>query len=174
MGAGDDYQLRYLSLMKDPLRILSKKYDIKFSIVSSFSNKLNQAFVNEPYEVNFGLDKWVPIESMPGMISDFDIGVMPLTDTIYEKGKCAMKALEYMSMEIPVVASAVGENNYAVIDGYNGFLAKNTIDWVKNLEKLILDRNLRRIMGKNGRRFVEDNYSKRVITERIINIIGGL
>ncbi|MEN6294149.1 MAG: glycosyltransferase family 4 protein [Methanobacterium sp.] len=174
LGEGTDYQLRYLRLMKEPLRNLSKRYDIKFRIISAFSDKIKQEFINEPYEVDFGLDKWVPIESIPEAISDFDIGVMPLTDGLLEKGKCAMKALEYMSLEKPVVASAVGENNHAIIDGYNGFLAHNTTDWVENIEKLIIDINLRRLIGKNGRKFVEDNYSKKVITERFINVIGGL
>lgn len=174
MGNGDDYQLRYLNILKEPLRILSKNYDIKFRIVSALSNKVKQAFANEPYDVDFGLDRWVKIESMPEIISDFDIGVMPLTDNIYEKGKCAMKALEYMSLEKPVVASAVGENNYVIKNDYNGFLASDTEDWVKFLEKLILNNKLRRDMGKNGRRFVEENYSLKVITKRISKIIEEL
>ena len=168
MGNGDNYQLRYLKLLKEPLKILSKKYDLKFRIISALSNKTIQEFGNEPYEVDFGLDKWVPIEYMPEIISDFDIGVMPLTNGELEKGKCAMKALEYMSMGIPVVASAVGENNYVIKNGYNGFLAHNKNEWINNLEKLILNSVLRKKIGKNACNFVKDNYSLKIVVKKFI------
>lgn len=171
LGEGTDYQLRYLRLMKKPLRNISRKYDIKFRIISAFSNKIKKEFINEPYEVDFGFDKWVPIESIPKVISDFDIGIMPLTDGLLEKGKCSMKALEYMSMGIPVIASAVGENNYVIKNGYNGFLAVDANDWVKYMEKLILDKNLRMRIGKNGQKFVEDYYSKKVIIKMYLKHI---
>ena len=81
------------------------------------------------------------------MISDFDIGVMPLLDEPYAQGKCAMKALEYMSMGIPVVASPVGENVFAIKHGYNGFLAPSSEEWQECLEKLIIDVSFRRENG---------------------------
>lgn len=174
LGAGTKDQLHYLRLLKEPLRNLARKYDIKFKIVSALSKEVRMEFKNEGFDVDFGLDHWVPIEKTPRLISDFDIGVMPLTDDGLSRGKCSMKALEYMSMRIPVVASAVGENNYAIKNGYNGFLASTSEEWTKYLEKLILDDNLRKKMGNNGRNFVEENYSLKVVVDKMTKIMEKL
>lgn len=174
LGAGTELQLPYLRILKRPLKILSQKYDVKFKIVSALSEKVRNEFKNLGFEVDFGLDHWVPIEKIPDLISDFDIGVMPLTDNPFSRGKCAMKALEYMAMEIPVVASAVGENKYVIKEGYNGFLASNEEEWIKSLETLILDERLREEMGKNGRKTVEEKYSLNVIGEKMYNIINNV
>ena len=71
------------------------------------------------------------------------IGVMPLTDDAWTRGKCAFKLLQYMAASLPCVASAVGANREAVIDGYNGFHAAAVDDWERNLERLIVSPELR-------------------------------
>lgn len=174
LGAGTELQLPYLRILKRPLKILSQKYDVKFKIVSALSKKVRNEFKNLGLEVDFGLDHWVPLEKIPDLIADFDIGVMPLTDDPFSRGKCAMKALEYMAMEIPVVASDVGENKYAIKEGYNGFLASNEKEWIEKLEALILDRNLRKEMGKKGRIIVEKRYSLQVVGNTLKKILEGL
>lgn len=173
LGSGSETQLPNLRMLKKPLINLSQKYDIKFKIVSALSGKVRSEFSDLGFEVDFGLDHWVPLEDIPKQVSDFDIGVMPLTNDNFSKGKCAMKAIEYMSMEIPVVASAVGENNYAIKHGYNGFLAGNEDEWVEYLEKLILDRNLRKKIGKKGRKIVEKRYSLEVVGKDMAKIINN-
>jgi glycosyltransferase involved in cell wall biosynthesis len=65
------------------------------------------------------------------------IGVMPLTDDAWSRGKCAFKLLQYMAASLPCVASPVGANTEAVIDGFNGFHAASDLDWERNLERLI-------------------------------------
>lgn len=174
LGGGVGHQLNYLKLVKEPLEILSKKYNIKFKMVSALSQEVRDEFENVNFNVDYGLDYWVPIEKIPGLIADFDIGVMPLIDSPFEKGKCSMKALEYMSMGKPVVASNVGENNYVIKNGFNGYLSSNTIEWVENIEKLISNKNIREKMGKNGRKFVKNNYSLNVIAEKIVQIAEDL
>ena len=171
LGSGTKYQLRYLRLLKDPLKKLVQKYDIKFKIISALAKEVRDEFAYLGSKVDFGLDHWVPLEEIPMIVSDFDIGVMPLTDEPFARGKCAMKALEYMAMGIPVVASAVGENKYVIENGQNGFLVYSPEDWIRYLEKLILDRNLREKIGKNGRRIVEEKYSVKVVADKIIDII---
>ena len=174
LGAGTKDQLHYLRILKEPLRNLNRKYDIKFKIVSALSKEVITEFKNEKFDVDFGLDHWVPLDQTPQLISDFDIGVMPLTDDPFSRGKCAMKALEYMSMEIPTIASDVGENRYVIKNGVNGFLASNSGDWVKYISMLIEDMQLRREIGKNGRKTVINNYSVKIISEKLANIIVGL
>lgn len=171
LGGGNRYQLRFLRLLKEPLKYLAKRYPIRFKIVSSECKEVKDEFKDIGCEVDFGLDYWAPLEEIPGHISDFDIGVMPLTEEPFSNGKCAMKALEYMSMNIPVVASAVGENIYVINHGYNGLLVSNTQEWINCLEMLVKSVSLRGILGKNGRKTVEEKYSIGIITSKIMNAL---
>lgn len=171
LGSGTKFQLRYLLLLKEPLKQLSDKYDIKFKMISAFSEEIRKEFTNQGYEVDYGLEHWVPISETPRLISDFDIGVMPLLDEPFAKGKCAMKALEYMAMGIPVVVSAVGENNYAVKHNENGYLASNIDDWYKYLSMLIENKNLRKQVGIKGLKTVDESYSLKICVKRLISII---
>ncbi|MBF4475247.1 glycosyltransferase family 4 protein [Methanobacterium formicicum] len=174
LGNGNDFQLRYLKMLKEPLKRIAENHSIKFRIISALSGNVRKEFKNENYEVDFGFDKWVPLNYIPKEISDFDIGVMPLTDDTFAKGKCAMKALEYMAMGIPVVVSSVGENNYVIKNSFNGFLVSDTEEWVKVLEKLIHDTNLRKVIGSNGIETVKEKYSLDVVTLKFLEIFRGL
>lgn len=171
LGAGTKDQLHYLRLLKEPLRNLNRKYDIKFKIVSALSKEVIMEFKNEAFDVDFGLDYWAPLNKMPSLIADFDIGVMPLSDDPYSRGKCAMKALEYMAMGIPVVASDVGENRYVIDNEVNGFLASNTEEWVNNLNLLIENKNIREKIGKKGLETVEKKYSLKVCGAMLADIL---
>ena len=93
------------------------------------------------------------------MIASFDIGIMPLPDDDWEKGKCAYKLIQYMACGLPVVASSVGMNREVVNEGWNGFLANNFKEWCNALELLIQDEGLRKRLGQNGRKLVEENYT---------------
>jgi glycosyltransferase involved in cell wall biosynthesis len=88
-----------------------------------------------------------------------DIGIMPLPDDEWTKGKCGFKALQYMAMEKPTVVSAVGVNTTIVDHGINGYLVYRPDEWITYLEKLILDKTLRAQMGKSGRLKVINHYS---------------
>ena len=92
-------------------------------------------------------------------LSTFSIGIMPLTDTLWTRGKCGYKILQYMAAGVPVVASAVGANNDIITDGVNGFLAKTSDDWVRSISSLVQDPKLRRTFGLRGRELVEKKYS---------------
>jgi len=91
-----------------------------------------------------------------------DIGVYPLDDDEWSKGKCGFKAIEFMACGVPVVASAVGVNRTIVQDGANGFLASTEDEWVEKLSRLLTDVELRRRFAAAGRRTIEDGYSLRV------------
>jgi glycosyltransferase involved in cell wall biosynthesis len=92
-------------------------------------------------------------------LAESHIGVMPLTDDAWSRGKCAFKLLQYMAAALPCVASPVGANAEAVIDGLNGFHATNVDQWEQGLEKLIVSPDLRARFGAKGRERVQQRYS---------------
>ena len=91
-----------------------------------------------------------------------DVGVYPLADDEWSKGKCGFKAIEFMACGVPVVAAAVGVNREIVQDGRNGFLAAGEDEWVDKLGRLLSDPDLRRRFAAAGRRTVEERYSVHV------------
>lgn len=99
-------------------------------------------------------------------IRGFDIGIMPLDDTGWERGKCAYKLLQVMAAGRPVVASPIGANRTLVRDGINGFLADTTDRWVQVLTALIDDPDLRTRMGLEALQTIKDRYTiERVLPE---------
>lgn len=92
-------------------------------------------------------------------IQQFDVGLMPLPDEPFERGKCGYKLIQYMACALPVIASPVGVNQTIVEPGINGFLATTPEDWVKALRTLQQNPTLRRQMGLAGRQKVEEFYS---------------
>src|SRR4030095_16634048 len=100
----------------------------------------------------------------------FDIGIMPLHDTPWERGKCAYKLLQVMAAGKPVIASPVGANAQVVQHGVNGFLANTAEEWTEALQKLTTDPELRRRMGAAARTTVEDRYSVATVGPRLATI----
>lgn len=96
-------------------------------------------------------------------INRLDIGIMPLTDTDWEKGKCAYKLIQYMACGLPIVGSPVGVNTEIIKQGVNGFLPANEREWVRCLGQLITDRELRAKMGEAGVKTVQQQYTIQVI-----------
>ena len=174
LGAGTRYQLPYLKILKNPLNRLARKYDFKLKIVSALSKSIRAEFTDQQFEVDFGLDHWVPIEQILELIADFDIGVMPLTDDPWSRGKCAMKLLEYMSMKLATVSSAVGENRYVIDHGCNGFLASSPEEWMDDIGRLIEDLDLRKELGENGYKTVKERYSLQAVVDTLEQVIKEL
>ncbi len=102
--------------------------------------------------------KWKMEEEFADLNS-FDIGIMPVPDTEWAKGKCGFKAILYMSCGLPVVVSPVGANLEIIDEGVNGFFAANNEEWVNTISKLVEDGKLRRTMGEKGRDKVIQRYS---------------
>ncbi|MEQ9188651.1 MAG: glycosyltransferase family 4 protein [Cryomorphaceae bacterium] len=92
-------------------------------------------------------------------LCEMDIGIMPLPDDEWAKGKCGLKGLQYMALEIATVMSPVGVNTDIIEEGVNGFLAADEDEWFAKLCALIDDAALRQTIGKAGRRTVEEKYS---------------
>lgn len=107
-------------------------------------------------------------------IQSMDIGVMPLTDTPWARGKCGYKLIQYMACGLPVVASPVGVNKDIVEHGVNGFLAETDVEWRSAIETLLADAELRRRMGAAGRKKVEERYSLQVWGPRVAQMLRNV
>jgi glycosyltransferase involved in cell wall biosynthesis len=101
---------------------------------------------------------WSP-ENEPQVLAQFDVGIMPMPDDPWARGKSAMKALLYMAMGLPVVASPVGTAGEVVVHEENGLLARTAEEWFTCLERLAEDPALRERLGGAGRALVEERYS---------------
>jgi glycosyltransferase involved in cell wall biosynthesis len=100
-------------------------------------------------------------------IGTMHIGIMPLEDSDWARGKCSFKMLQYMSCAIPVVVSPVGMNAEVLRDGAVGLAARGEGEWVEALVTLLADAGLRCAMGKAGREVVEQSYSVRVVAPKL-------
>lgn len=136
----------------------------------------------------------VPPETMPPFVdfvqwkketeiddlAQIDIGIMPLYDTEWEKGKCGFKALQYMALKIPTIVSAVGVNTEIISHEKNGFVAEAMINdsiiytqWRDFLLKLLKDEPLRKAIGERGRETIEERYATKVLNKEYVSIISS-
>jgi glycosyltransferase involved in cell wall biosynthesis len=120
----------------------------------------------------------IPVEyrrwKLEDEITSFDgirVGLMPLDDSPWSRGKCAFKALQYMSLGIPPVVSPVGMNREVVVHGENGFVAQTTGDWVESIDILLSDAHVARRLADAARRKVEAEYSLEVNSRRLVEIL---
>lgn len=120
----------------------------------------------------------LPMKSIPwteqtevASIAGFDIGIMPLVDKPFERGKCGYKLIQYMACGLPVVASPVGVNCQIVDHGVNGFLAETPEQWKQALQTLLTDKSLRQRMGQMGRQKVEREYCIQVTGPKLAKLL---
>jgi glycosyltransferase involved in cell wall biosynthesis len=135
------------------LKKLKEKYGVKL-VIKVIGDK---NYVNE--ELGIHGQAWNK-ENEIDELSSFNIGIMPLPNDEWSKGKCGLKGLQYMALEIPAIMSPVGVNSEIIKDGVNGFLATDENEWLKKISFLIEDERLRDTMGKEARKTIIDKYSK--------------
>ncbi len=123
----------------------------------------------------------VPVEVLPWCdeteveeMRRFDVGIMPLPDEPWARGKCGFKLIQYMACGLPVVASPVGVNAEIVEPGINGWLASTLDEWVSALRKLAVDRDLRIKMGMAGRKKVEEQYCLQVTAPKVVALLQSV
>jgi glycosyltransferase involved in cell wall biosynthesis len=104
----------------------------------------------------------------------FDIGLMPLTDDPWSRGKCGFKLLQYMAVGIPVVCSPVGANRTIVSDGIDGFHAVSDEEWIEKIGYLAENAEIRMQMGKQGREKVNRFYSVEANSRKLLSILDSL
>jgi glycosyltransferase involved in cell wall biosynthesis len=103
-----------------------------------------------------------------------DVGVMPLPVDNWSKGKCGLKALQFMALGIPTICSPVGVNTDIIQDNENGFLAGTEAEWVDKLTRLLRSAELRRRLGDAGRATVEQKYSAAITAPRVYEIFKSV
>ncbi|HXI78033.1 MAG TPA: glycosyltransferase family 4 protein [Steroidobacteraceae bacterium] len=163
---GSPENLIYLEMIRPALARLSVRHPtLKMRVICS-------QFPLWP-EINVESIAWSSA-SEAGSLAAAHIGVMPLTDDAWSRGKCAFKLLQYMAAGLPCVASPVGANTEAVIDGVNGFHARTVDDWERSLQSLIESPELRARFGANGRAHVESRYAMRRYQERYLELLRRL
>jgi len=116
---------------------------------------------------------WTPQNEVE-QIAAFDIGIMYLPDNEWTRGKCGMKGLQYMALEVATVMSAVGANKDIVQDGENGFLASNDDEWVEKISRLVESKQLRQQLGKAGRKTIEERYSCQALHKTYVSYFENL
>jgi glycosyltransferase involved in cell wall biosynthesis len=103
-----------------------------------------------------------------------DVGIMPLPNDAWSKGKCGLKALQFMALGIPTICSPVGVNTDIIQDGQNGFIADSHEEWVTKLQLLLRSPELRRQMGLAGRATVEERYSAIAQAPRVYEVLESV
>lgn len=102
----------------------------------------------------------------------FHIGLMPLEDDLWAKGKCAFKALQYMALGIPALVSPVGMNNEVVQDGHNGYVCREPAAWYARIHQLLTDASHRQALGLAARNTIEQHYSVQANTPNFLSIFS--
>ena len=161
---GSETTAAYLELLAPALRDLRERVAYEFRVIGA-------TFAVDRVDVR--LVPWRP-ESEVVDLQALDVGLMPLPDDEWARGKCGMKALQYMACGIPPVVSPVGVNAQMIQDGVTGLHARTPQEWTARILTLVSDADMRARIGSAARRFVEDNYSARVHVPRLAETIRAL
>jgi glycosyltransferase involved in cell wall biosynthesis len=163
---GTKGNLKYLRNLEPVFETIAKRFpNVKLKVVS------NDFF--DSYSLPVIKKQWTLDDENEDLIS-FDIGLMPLNDDLWSKGKCGLKIVQYLSVGVPVVCTPVGINCDIVKDGENGFWATSHQEWVDRLTTLIENPNLRQKMGINGIDTIEQGYSLSVTSGKFLNVLQSL
>jgi len=107
-------------------------------------------------------------ERQQTFLNSIDIGIMPLTEELFTKGKCGYKLIQYMAYAKPVLATPIGINTEIITNDLNGFLCSSENEWFNALKMLASDQTLRQTLGANGRKIVEEKYSLKANQEKLL------
>jgi len=163
---GNPENLAYLEILRPALARLTARYPaLRLRIICS-------RFPEWPH-VQIEQVLWSPAAEIAAL-AGAHIGVMPLTDDEWARGKCAFKLLQYMAASLPCVASPVGANTEAVIEGRTGYYARNASEWEQALERLIGSAELRARLGAAGRAHVESRYGMQNYQARYVTLFESL
>ncbi len=151
----------HLKLFEDSLQKIAKNYTFKLRIVS-----------DRPYfikGVNCEFHQW-KLKTQELDIEEFDIGIMPLFDTPWSRGKCSYKLLQYMAAGVPFITSAVGMNIDIAHDNSVGYAVINKKDLEEKMIFLLLNEDQRISMGRIGSEIIEEKYSIQTVCQSLIKI----
>jgi glycosyltransferase involved in cell wall biosynthesis len=159
---GSHSTIMYLDAIIPVLKQLEERFQFEFHVISDFNPKFDlKSYRFIPWNIETEIED----------LSKFKIGIMPLPDTEWAKGKCSFKALQYMALGIPPIASPVGTNLDVIKHGVNGFLCTSDEEWKIALEKLLLasKKELDPIMA-NAIETIESHYSYNANKTRFLSL----
>ena len=153
----------FLKIIEPYIQEISKIRNIEFIVIGDFKYKLEGVKVrsitwNKANEIND--------------LSIIDIGMYPLEYEKWISGKSGLKALQYMAMSIPTIATNVGNVKNIIKDGISGFLVENNNEWLEKLKLLIDDKDLRIKIGANGRKVIENYYSNEMMGKKYLEVLS--
>lgn len=158
---GTPSTVHYLKIIESALQKLSKTKNFLLRIIGA-DIKIDK--------INVECLPWSKEKEFEFLFSS-DIGIMPLNSTLWEKGKCGFKLIQYMASCLPTVASAAPANEEIIIVGETGFIARDEDEWVNYLSYLIEDKQKRINMGIAARKRIEKNYTYQVWGKKYVEII---
>lgn len=174
IGNGAHYSRDLIEVLVDPLRAVASRTPLRLRIVGACSvPELRKAFTEIPNLTVELVDQidWGQPGATRAALAGVDIGLYPLLDNDFNRYKCGFKALEYMALGLPVVASPVSAIVGIVRPGVDGSLCSTPAEWERALEKLATDPGLRRRMGLAGRTRVESEFSTRSAAQILAGIL---
>jgi len=155
----------HLATVKGALRKLAERERFRLRVIGAQDFKIEGVEVEAmPWRAATELEDLRP----------FDVGIMPLPDDQWSRGKCGLKALQYMALGVPTVCSPVGVNSEIIHDGENGLLASTDEEWVEKLSRLLRSKEERARLGRAGRETVEARYSAAVQAPRVYDIFASV
>jgi glycosyltransferase involved in cell wall biosynthesis len=163
---GTKGNLKYLKKLEPVFETIRRRFPlVQLKIVSNeFYDPSSLPVVKKPWR----------LEDENADLISFDIGLMPLDDDLWSRGKCGLKIVQYLSVGVPVVCTPVGINSDIIQDGENGFWATSHQEWIDRLSTLIQNPDLRYRMGLKGMERVEREYSLTVTSEKFLRILQNL
>jgi len=157
--------VQHLDTLRSALQKLAKQTRFRLRVIGTPNYKLDGIDVEAM--------SWRSVTELPDLNS-IDIGIMPLPDDSWSKGKCGLKALQFMALGIPTVCSPVGVNTEIIRDGENGFIANSEGEWIEKLGRLLHSAELRNQLGRAGRTTVETKYSANVQAPRVFELLKSV
>jgi len=162
---GTPITARYLHLLDTPLRILSTRYDFVLKVIGAPDFRMDGVNLNRLL-----WDETTEANELAACVA----GVMPLSDSAWERGKSALKLIQYLAAGIVGVASPVGANCDVVQDGENGLLAATDEEWIGKLSLILENSLLRQRLASAGRQTVEAHYSVQANAPKWIDLLQSV
>ena len=162
---GSHSTVQHLDTLRGALKKLAERESFRFRVIGT------PTYECPPVEVE--ARRW-RAETELDDLAAIDIGMMPLPEDRWSKGKCGLKALQFMALGIPTVCSPVGVNTDIIQDDQNGFIAGTEDEWVDKLSRLLRSHELRQRLGQAGRVTVEQKYSAITQTPRVYEIFKSV
>ena len=160
---GSQWTTRYLDIIRDPLAALARQYpNLELRLIGAGDFDVS--------DLQIARMDWT-LKTEVGYLQTFDIGLMPLPDDPFTRGKGGYKLLQYMACGLPVVASPVEINCEIVTHGKTGFLAETDAEWIEFLGTLIENKILRNRMGAAGRAHVIAHYALEKSSEQLLALL---